>query len=98
MGRVLANLLVVIVLCAGASPHGAAPAHALSWPIRMAADDGGVDLAEAIRRVKARFGDVTVLKAETRTRGERSEHRIRILTPDGRVMDVRVDASTGEME
>jgi len=93
MMRALASLVVILVLGAAVVP--AAPAHASRDTLRIAADDARVSLSEAIGIVKRRFGDVEILKAETKRRGERAEHRIRILTADGRVRDVRVDARTG---
>ena len=97
MMRALASLLLVLALGAGAAVSPAAPAHASRPAIRLAADDAQVSLSEAIKIVKRRFGDVEVLKAETKRRGDRTEHRIRILTAGGRVREVRIDASTGEI-
>jgi len=95
MMRALASLVVILVL--GAAVFPAAPAHASRDAIRVAAGEARVSLSEAIDIVKRRFGDVEVLKAETKRRGDRTEHRIRILTAAGRVRDVRVDASAGEI-
>ena len=97
MTRVLQSLLVALVLCAGAALPGVAPAQAASGSIRVAADDGRVSLSEAIAIVKRRYGDVEVIRAETKGRGEKAEHRIRILTKSGRVREVRVSARTGEI-
>ncbi len=92
MSRIAACLLILTILGAGAASL-AVPAHGFPGVLRPAAEQAGVSLAEAIGIVKRRFGDVRVLKADTR----RGEHRIRILTEDGRVREVRVDAETGEI-
>lgn len=57
----------------------------------------GVSLDEAIRRVREMYGDVTILKAETRGSGDRRVHRIKILTGSGRVKTVSVDAQSGSI-
>jgi uncharacterized membrane protein YkoI len=97
MKHVLKILLVALVLSAGAVLPGAAPAQAASGTFRVAADNGRVSLSEAIAIVKRRYGDVEVIRAETKGRGEKAEHRIRILTKSGRVREVRVNARTGEI-
>ena len=58
--------------------------------------DNGVSLDAAIRQVRQRFGDVTILKAETKGKNGRRVHRIKFLTDGGRVRTVRIDAQTGE--
>lgn len=97
MKRTAASLSIALILCAGAALPGAAPVHAASPVIRLAAEEGRISLSEAIRIVKDRYGDVTVLKAETKRRGDRVEHRIRFLAEGGRVRTVQVDARTGEI-
>jgi uncharacterized membrane protein YkoI len=47
-------------------------------------------VAQAERRYKAR-----AVKAEEKRHGDRVEYRIRLLGDDGRVFEVRVDATTG---
>lgn len=54
--------------------------------------EGRVSLDEAIRKVRNAYGDVTILKAQTRGK----VHQIKFLTDSGRVRTVRVDANTGE--
>jgi len=51
-----------------------------------------VSLDEAIRKVRKAYGDVTILKAQTKGK----VHQIKFLTDSGRVRTVRVDANTGE--
>ena len=97
MKRGVLTLLVVVSLSAGAAALPAAPAHAGDRPFRVASDEARVSLSEAVAIVKDRYGDVTVLKAETKRRGDRLEHRIRFLAPGGRVKTVHVDAYSGEI-
>lgn len=59
-------------------------------------DDGNVSLDQAIRKVRSRYGDVTILKARTRKRNGGRVHSIKFLTDSGRVRTVRVDADSGE--
>ena len=54
----------------------------------------GVSLDEAISRAR-RQSDGKVLAAETVRVGGRNVHRIKILTSDGRVKRVQIDADTG---
>lgn len=77
---------------AAAKAPGAISANA---PWRLAADNG-VSLEQAMRKVRDRFGDVTILKAETKRNNGRHIHRIKFLTDGGRVRTVKVDARTGE--
>ena len=51
-----------------------------------------VSLDEAIRKVRSAYGDVTILKAQTKGK----VHQIKFLTDSGRVRTVRVNANTGE--
>lgn len=70
------------------------PASAPAW-IRTASE--GVSLDQAIRRVREVFGDVTILKAETRGADNGRAHHIKFLTVSGRVKTVIVDARTGDI-
>jgi uncharacterized membrane protein YkoI len=78
------------------SAAGAArpPASARLAPM---AGDERVSLDEAIRMVRERYGDVTILKARTKGRSGTRTHTIKFLTKSGRVRTVRVDADSGEM-
>ena len=64
-------------------------------PLRPAAEQR-VSLDEAIRLVRERYGDVTIVEARTKGRGGTRTHRIRFLTDSGRVRTVEIDAATGE--
>ena len=54
----------------------------------------GISLDEAIARAR-READGKVISAETVHQGNRSVHRIKILTRDGRVRRLRYDAASG---
>ena len=88
------GLIILSGVLAGTVPAGAVPAS-FEKRIVLAADDGAVSLDQAIRKVRREYGDVTILKAETRGKGDRAEHRIKFLTPEGRVRTVRVRARNG---
>ena len=90
------GLIIVSGVLAGTAPAGAVPASS-AGRIVLAADNGTVSLDQAIRKVRREFGDVTILKAETRGKGDRAEHRIKFLTPEGRVRTVRVSARNGRV-
>lgn len=87
---VLAGLFIAEAGHAGVNRPGNPPRPAL----RLAASD--VSLDQAINRVRESYGDVTILKAETRGGKDRKVHRIKFLTESGRVKTVEVDARTGE--
>lgn len=52
--------------------------------------DRAVEMAQSRYRAKA-------VKAETISSGDRRVHQIRLLSPEGKVWTVRVDAETGRM-
>lgn len=54
----------------------------------------GLSLDEAIERVQRQFG-ARVVRAETREDRGRTVYVLRLLSPDGRVWTVRVDAQSG---
>jgi hypothetical protein len=53
-------------------------------------------LEDAVSRVR-RQSDARVLSAETVRKNDREEHRVRIITDDGRVRRYRMDAETGDL-
>lgn len=79
----------VLTLPAAAADRGVAP------PARVLAE--GLSLDEAVARVEARYG-ARAVRAEEDQEGERRVYRIRLLSPEGRVFEVTVDAVTGEVE
>jgi hypothetical protein len=58
---------------------------------------GGLSLDEAVAKVERRF-EARAIKAETRNAGGRRSYRIRLLSADGRVFEVSVDAASGRVE
>lgn len=96
-GRRLAGLAAAFA----ASFALSAPAALLAEPVyahdlRIAQAAEKVSLAQATRMVQERTGG-QVLRAETKRDKGRAVHRIRVLTEDGRVRTVHVDAETGRM-
>ena len=86
---------VLAGLCLAQVGQAAVPVrgHPQGPALRLAVGD--VTLEAAIERVRDTYGDVTILKAETRGK-QRRVHRIKFLTESGRVKTVDVDARTGE--
>ena len=56
--------------------------------------DGGLSLDEAVARAERRH-DARAVRAEAGNEGGRTVYRIRLLSSDGRVFEVKVDARTG---
>jgi len=54
-------------------------------------------LDQAVSQARERY-DGRVLSAETQRRGGRETHNVRILTPDGRVKNLRMDPDSGRFE
>ncbi len=57
--------------------------------------DRAISLDEAVARAERRH-DARVVRAEEKRHGDRIEYRIRLLGPDGRVFEVRIDAESGQ--
>jgi len=57
----------------------------------------GLTLDQAVAKVEAQF-NARVVRAEEKQIGDRRVYRIRLLSGDGRVFDVTVDAATGKVE
>ena len=91
-----AAFLCALALGAGQAAQAARPAEARGPELRLAQASEQVSLAEATRRVQQSTGG-QVLRAETKRDKGRVVHRIRVLTEDGRVRTVHVDAETGRM-
>jgi uncharacterized membrane protein YkoI len=70
--------------------HPAPSGHAAAY-----AD--GLTLDQAVAKVEARF-DARVVRAEEKQDNGRRIYRIRLLSADGRVFDVSVDAASGKVE
>ena len=93
---VLAPLVVLVALAgapAVATPGSAAP------PGRppAAARAEGVTLEQAVQQAEKRY-QARAVKAEEHRKDGRRVYRIRLLSDDGRVFDVTVDAATGRMD
>jgi uncharacterized membrane protein YkoI len=56
----------------------------------------GVSLDQAVQMAQRRYG-ARAVKAETVSQGDRRVHRIRLMSPEGKVWHVHVDAATGDM-
>lgn len=56
----------------------------------------GISLDQAVQMAQSRFGAKAV-KAETVSSGGRRVHQVRLLSPEGKVWMVRIDAETGAM-
>ncbi|MGA0026600.1 MAG: PepSY domain-containing protein [Steroidobacteraceae bacterium] len=83
----LANCLLSLLLAVGPC----AGVHAQERPARS-----GMSLDQAVAMVESRYGG-RVVKAERKGEGERAAYRIRVLTEDGRVLDLRVDPASGRI-
>jgi uncharacterized membrane protein YkoI len=59
--------------------------------------DRRISLEQAVNEARDRYPG-RVLSAETERRGGRESHQIRILTEDGRVKRLRIDAESGRPE
>lgn len=59
-------------------------------------EPGGVSLDQAVEMAQRRYRAKAV-KAETVQKGERLVHHIRLLSAEGKVWTVRVDAESGAM-
>jgi len=95
------HALLMVAALAGllalASPGAAAiPATAAAAPLAYRTASEEITLDDAIRKVRDTYGDVTILKAESRGSNGREVYRIKFLTESGRVKTVTIDAKTGE--
>jgi uncharacterized membrane protein YkoI len=62
----------------------------------LAGPDRRTSLEQAVSEARDRYNG-RVLSAETQRNGGRESHRIRILTRDGRVKNLEVDAESGRV-
>ena len=94
-------ILCGVIMFLAAAPRVAAPfdygdfRNELVHPSRS--DNGrgeGISLDEAVSRAR-RQTDGKILSAETVRKNGRRVHRIKVLTPDGRVRRVQIDAGSG---
>lgn len=92
--RLIVGCLVVLLTT---TPVMAKPFH---HPLMMMAqrghsENGGISLDEAVRRARQQHRG-KVLSAETVRIDGRKVYRIKILTKDGRVKRIHIDARTGQ--
>lgn len=90
---------MALVVCAGVllarAQETAAPAPASRVPVsRTSPRHAELSMAQAVRLVQRRF-KARVVRAETRTQGDRTIYVLRMLDDAGRVFAVRVDAVSG---
>ena len=91
----LSILLALPVLAAQADSRGRASPPVTERSLRAHAE--GLSLDEAVARVEAEYGARAVRAREDHD-GERRVYRIRLLSEDGRVFDVTVDAASGKVD
>jgi hypothetical protein len=86
-----------LVLLLGTAPLPALPQQhpLLLLAQRGHAENGGISLDEAVRQARLQHKG-KVLSAETVRVDGRKIHRIKILTKDGRVKRIQIDARTGQ--
>jgi hypothetical protein len=91
----LATIAILALLSQAAwSAHGDARPPT---PVPASSYADGLTLDQAVAKVEAQF-NARVVRAEEKQKGGRRVYRIRLLSADGRVFDVTVDAATGKVE
>ena len=93
MNRHAVPFLASLLLCAPLLPAAGFTTASEAPPLRLAA--AGISLDQAVRMAQARF-NARVVRADTENDGDRVIYRLRLLSADGRVFSVRVDARTGQ--
>jgi uncharacterized membrane protein YkoI len=92
--RFTAIAILALLSQAAWSAHGDARPAGSS---QAAGQVEGLTLDQAVAKVEAQF-NARVVRAEEKQKGGRRVYRIRLLSSDGRVFDVTVDAATGQVE
>ncbi len=103
--RLLVRLGVVLGICAAALPAGASPRSGVVglvpsdawWDAPATVRAGGMSLDAAVAMVQRRYNG-KVVRAEEIREGDEVVYRIRVLSADGRVFTVNVNARTGQMD
>jgi len=91
----LVILLAAAILCQPAVAYGGdagAPAARASSPRAES-----LTLDEAVERMERKY-EARAVRAEEKVEDGRRVYRIRLLSADGRVFDVKLDAATGQVE
>jgi uncharacterized membrane protein YkoI len=81
---------------AAGPPVGGAPQLAAAAP-DAAVQSGGLSLDQAVAMVQRRY-NAKVVRADESREGDDVVYVIRLLSPDGRVFTVRVNARTGQAD
>jgi uncharacterized membrane protein YkoI len=89
-------LLAVCTTASAAQSRHDKPSVADSNPYYRTDDRRGIGLDEAASMVQARF-HARVVRAETQDSGGRLTYRFKLLSDNGRVFTVLVDAETGRI-
>lgn len=100
MNRPTLIALVSLALCAATPGMAAQSASRFAGERDAHASTlaaGGISLDQAVQMAQSRF-NARVVRAETANEGGRVVYRLRLLSADGRVFSVRVDAQTGQFE
>jgi len=93
-----AALLLALVLAAPAVAAGEGPGGVgMPGGERAGTRAEGLTLEQAVEQAEKRY-KARAVKAEERSQGDRRVYRIRLLSEDGRVFEITVDAATGRME
>ncbi len=96
MHALLKALLLAAALAAGTSGAAAAEAPGRQQAVAageklLLAQADGPTLNEAVEQVRRRYnGRIVIVSAETRIRGTREVHHIKVLTEDGKVRTHRI--------
>jgi uncharacterized membrane protein YkoI len=96
MGRWLATIAALGLMTPLAARVVESPRVPEAAEALTASQKSGLSLAQATALALRMFPG-RVVRAETVSHGGRREHQIRILGDDGRVRNVRVDATTGQI-
>ena len=92
------RIAALVVLALLTQPAFAAPGSGVAPETRPARPWAeGLTLDEAVAKVEKKYG-ARAVRAEEHTEDGRRVYRIRLLSEDGRVFDVSVDAATGQVE
>lgn len=102
MNRLVALLLFVFALAAGAPAVGWAKTHGQRatdgrQELPRAVTRAGMSLDDAVQMVQQRF-NARVVRAETRSDDGRTVYHLRLMNSDGKVWTVRVDAQRGSVQ
>ena len=81
--------MALVLFMGAAAAEGAAPRGAAAGGHLVLAQADGPSLQEAVERVRRQYNG-RIVSAETRVRGSREVHVIKVLTDDGKVKTVQI--------